>query len=190
MYKGALLCQGCGKPGSEEHRYSRDQLCIPCGKLIQSGRAENHCEKLIHVRDWWHGLLDLRKGPFESLRMLDDWANSVFKAVSISNDYTGPRQVKSVCFMRSQPHGSLHHTIPSELVEPFTKLAEQFQEVVRELNKKFEEAKDLAKAEVEQERDRIYSEGVDKGRSLLFGLNEGTLSLSEFESKLKYNVIK
>lgn len=37
MYEGAAPCPGCGKPGSEKARNSKDGLCYDCEQAIRLG---------------------------------------------------------------------------------------------------------------------------------------------------------
>ena len=41
MYKGKEICQGCRKPGTEQQRFEKDNLCHTCRESLNLGTAIN-----------------------------------------------------------------------------------------------------------------------------------------------------
>jgi len=58
---------------------------------------------------------------------------------------------------------------------------------VYNLRKEIDELPKMSREAVQAEKDRIYNEGIEKGRDLLMQLNGGKITQDDFEKSLNYH---
>jgi hypothetical protein len=182
MYSGKEVCQGCGKPGTKVSRYSKDELCQSCKDTLKLGLAKDVelKEEYTSVSSWPTALPSLDFGDrtlSDLLRgLLDGLHNPSAEATSHLHHPFNPHNI----------HGSQHHTIPARVVEPMKEFFTKIQDLIREIKQEKEGLPKMAKDAIQEEKDRIYNEGVEKGRDLLFQLNQGSITQDDFAKKLTY----
>ena len=178
MYTGKEICQGCKKTGREEKRFHKNDLCEPCKSVLKKGNSiefENNIE-YTQVKDWYNGFNSI---DFED-NSLDTLANRFFE--SLNNKYTKPLSYEST--KRSQPHGSVSYNIPKDIFEHLNNFLNQLNIKISEINKIKEDSKEYARNAVREEKNKIYNEGVEKGRELLFSLNNGSITMEDFDKRI------
>jgi hypothetical protein len=181
-YTGKEICQGCKKSGAENPRHDKNGLCENCKNLLNLGKAKDFelSQKYISVRDWAHGLTSF---DFHD-NTLDKALNEIFKAL---DNKTVPETSGRLDSLRSQPHGSIYYKIPEKVFNPIQDLFRELNQIFIKLRKEKESLPQLAKMEVEKQREDLFNKGVQRGRDLLFGLNAGEISLKDFEERQKIN---
>jgi hypothetical protein len=181
MYEGKEKCQGCNKPGTEASRESKDSLCHSCFNYLELGKSKEIeiQNNYTYIAQFYHALVNiefadgtLNTGLHEVLKSLDNPSAKTNDTIIglIGRYYDNSFRVK----------------IPSDLVEPIKNLFMKLDDIALKLRQDLESLPRLAAEEVYKEKDRIYNEGVSKGRDLLFQLNSGDLSLSDFEKTVHY----
>ncbi len=179
MYTGKEICQGCKKPGTEVPRVDKQSLCKSCNSLLRKGSAVEF-EKSIEytsVRDWVNGFSSIDSEDM----CLDALANSLFRAL----DNKHAEVSKHGDSDRSQPHGGVHYKIPTKVFEPLNLFLREINKKVREIRNIKIEAEKYARQAVEVEKDNIFNEGIAKGRDLLFSLNNGEITVEDFNKRIK-----
>jgi len=182
VYQGKEVCQGCGKPGTEVSRYSKDELCKSCKDIIKLGLAKDIelKEEYTSVSSWPSALPSLDFGD----HTLSDLLRGLLDG--LHNPSAEPTEHLHHPFNPLNIHGSNHHTIPTRVVEPMKEFFSEIQKVVREIKQEKEGLPKMAKEAVQDEKDRIYNEGVERGRDLLFQLNQGSITQDDFANRLNY----
>ena len=179
MYKGKEICQGCGKSGVEKQRWEKDSLCQECKNLLQLGQARDFDNKIeyVGVTDWHNGYQNI--GDVS----LDKFANKILEAL-----HNPTAEIKErINFPRQQYLGQTYYKIPKNTAEPLKQFFLDLNEFARQVKDAKEKAINSANAHILSEKIKIFNEGVDAGKNLLIQLNNGTLTVSDFDKKLPYS---
>jgi len=182
MYTGKEPCQGCGKQGTEAQREQKDKLCFSCKEIYNSGLTsikEQQTEYTV-VRDWVNGFASFGWDEYE----LDSFVNGLMRHL---DNKTAKTEGVGYNTIRAQHLGSVRYKIPKEIAEIALPFFEKLNNEVKGIKQKKEILKLDAKNAVSAEKDRIYNEGINKGRQLLVGLNTGEVSMGDFEKNYSYN---
>lgn len=183
MYKGKEVCQGCKTTGVERTRHNKTDLCGDCKKLIKIGRAQEQEAKFkyVDIRQHYHA--------FSSMDFDDSTLNKFIHELLRSLDCPDAEIVEFMIAIKpSSGDNCGRYKIPQPFVEPLTTFMGHMDKVVRDLRKQKDDLPYLAEKAVREEKTRIYNEGVEKGRDLLFALNSGTITLEQFNEKLNYKI--
>lgn len=188
-YQGKSPCPGCGRTGEQQPRKSKDGLCYDCEKQLGIGRAlakERALERNFYKID------ELRVAhlTWYSVRTpeLDRALRELLKTFSQFDT-----QFASV---ETREHG--HLSTRSDAVTAFDNIvlprvtfeaARAFVLTVMQLSADLEKEKDNYRkelqAELAQQKNDIYNEGVRRGRDLLFQLNSGEITPADFTKNIK-----
>lgn len=182
MYQGKEVCQGCSRPGTEAQRYSKDELCRECTESIKLGRAKEVeiSEEYSEVTSW--------AGSLPSLDFHDNTLSRLLSGLlkGLHNPYAKATSSLSHPFNPLNIHGSDRHRIPTRVVEPMKEFFDKIKTVIKEIREEKESLPKMAQEAVQEEKDRIYNEGIERGRNLLFQLNQGEITETDFAKKLTY----
>lgn len=183
MYKGKEPCQGCGKTGREVSRYSKNQLCPPCMDSLKLGRVREYEEKFQYVS------LNQHYFAFHTPKTEINLNTTVHKFLKSLD--TGERMGKYVEDIKySWGSNREAFSIPKPLYEPLKQFFNEMEAYLREYADKVEAESSKfyydRKKILQEERDKIYNEGVEMGRNLLMQLESGGLSMEDFAKNLSY----
>lgn len=183
IYKGKDVCQGCGKSGAEVPRISKDELCRSCNDILKLGLSKDIelKQEYIRVSSWPTFLPQIDSDDYALSTLLRELLEG------LHNPYAKHTQILHHPFNRANPHGSNLHTIPSTVVEPMKEFFDKIQNVIIDIRKEKENIPKLVKEAVQEEKNKIYNEGIQIGRNLLFQLNEGSITQEDFIKKAEYN---
>jgi hypothetical protein len=179
-YKGKEPCQGCGMPGSQVQRYDKNSLCLHCESARKRGLSRDQEDKLtykslvIHVHAW----RDNEIGD-KIVAMLRQMHNEHAECHGSDHVFDGTGYQGSNVW-----RFSVDARIVPAVREILKIVNTRWYEMKKETEDLPKQAADLAN----QERTKIFNEGVQHGKQLLVQLNSGHLSLSDFEKDIKsYN---
>jgi len=178
MYTGKEICQGCKKTGEAVPRPNKNSLCITCDSALKEGLSidfENKIEYSL-VRDWHNGYTSFGMDN----NLLDTLANELLSSLHNTN----AKISNQISFSRSQCHGSVHYNIPTKIASSLNKFLDELNVEVRKIKMIKDDAEREARQAVSVEKNRIFNEGVEKGRELLFSLNNGDLTMDDFSKKI------
>lgn len=189
IYKGTAPCPGCGRTGEEVARSSKESLCYDCIDTLKIGRTivkERNLDRKCFLMDdlttgfmTWYQIRD--KDIDKSLRELL-WTFSQFdsryavgycRQASMLAGYAGSGTSYD-CFV-----------LPKVTFEAARKLCHAIKDAVDELNRERDNYKNELDKKLNEERNRIYNDGVAHGRNLLMQLNSGEISVSDFQKPVK-----
>jgi len=181
-YSGKEPCPGCKKPGNENSRDSKNSLCWSCDKIYKLGQAKDKelSEEYVRVTSWPNNMASFN---FDD-RSLGNFLGRFLKIMD--NPNAKYEETIRQPFHKHNIHGSRSHIIPKKLVEPLTEFFEEMNKFVYDLKEESENIPKKAREAVQEEKDRIYNEGIDKGRDLLMQLNGGDITQKDFEDNLTY----
>jgi len=182
IYQGKEVCQGCRKPGTEVPRYSKDELCKSCSEILKLGLAKDfkNKEEYTSVSSWPTSLPSLDFGD----RTLSDLLRGLLDG--LHNPHAESTGNLFHPFNSPNIHGSVNHKIPTRVVEPMKEFFEKIQTIIKEIKQEKDGLPNMAKEAVQEEKNRIYNEGIEKGRDLLFQLNQGSITQEDFAKNLYY----
>lgn len=176
-YQGKEPCQGCGMPGHQVSRHEKNSLCEPCKAARKRGLSREHEDKLIYtaLRIHVHAWRDTEIGD-KIVDMLR----------GIHNEHAS---LESTTFIK---HLDGYEGDNVRWFHVDKRIAPAVQEILNVVNRRWREVEkernDMQKQAVElanQERTKIFNEGVQHGRQLLIQLNNGTISLTDFEKDIQ-----
>ena len=191
IYKGKEPCQGCGKPGSEKHRWYKDRLCSDCQIIFDKFKAsevEATTMKYVRVSKPRHGVFDISSRGKINLSLSNMFVDSVL--IGFNNPNAKPQEHKEG---GTNKLGSLsggyyeRYIIPEIVFNSLKRAVVVIEEAVKEIREQQDAAFVAVNTQLEKERDKIYNAGIEKGRSLLFQLNSGDISANEFNNNYSYN---
>lgn len=179
-YEGKEPCQGCGKPGSEMSRAKKDSLCSICRKMLERGKAVTNMEEIdesyIQIFQHHHAF----HGD-ETNRLCHEIL-SIFHNGNIQN---APYWDHNRTLKEAWGSNGKHYTIPKKLFEPLKTFFANLEKTFDQIGEKEKAIPENARKAVAKEKNKIFNEGVQKGRDLLVALNAGKITLAEFEKDIQ-----
>lgn len=175
MYTGKETCQGCGRPGDEAPRSEKNKLCTQCKDELTIGRGVKRKKDIAsgcaYVFQHYHAF---RTTELNHL---------VHKILSALHNDNAETEGSIVNLKYSSGSNGKYYKIPLEAFEPLKEFFLAIDKAAEELA-----PDNIAKAVKEatrNERNKIYNEGVEHGRNLLFALNDGTITPADFAKDVK-----
>lgn len=181
-YTGKEVCQGCKISGSDAPRNNKNDLCHKCSEILKIGKSSDKESSIKYtlVKDWNNGFNHINWDD----KCLDTLANNLLRA--LDNNYANTKH--EISTKRAQYLGHKYYKIPEGVAEALNEFLNSLDKEIAAIRKKYKDADEHASTAVDiavsKERDKIYQEGIDKGKSLLIQLNSGQVTMSEFENKL------
>ena len=175
-YTGKEVCQGCQAPGSEKQRRNKNDLCYDCENLLNLGKVSQHNQSIkrtsikaaFHLFAGHHGGLN---------KLFADLLESMSNPHEKCNSYP----VKTILDRDSSRTNGISYNIDSNVIEPLIAVAVEIDKLCWDMYRKERDLPKLAAEQVQIERDRIFNEGIAKGRELLQQLNSGLITLQDFD---------
>jgi len=175
MYKGKEICQGCEITGTENPRLKKEGLCESCKQFLETGKASKiyteikytnvflhyHAYYTQHVSDFAHSLLDVLQNPTAK------YAGGYNDLAERYNGCNGKRYI-----------------IDEKLLLPLRQFFKELDSNEIEFKNKIENLPKIVGEAIKDEKNKIFNEGVEKGRELLFSLNNGDLTMDDFSKKI------
>ena len=177
-YTGDAKCAGCGRTGKEKPRIYKDWLCDSCKRLLALGKAKDVELKIEYT---------CIKQHYYAYR--NDRVNSLaHKLLSALNNPHAP--YKGYAVLKEQyGNNEQHYVINLKLVDPMRDFFNELDAYSSELKDAYDNLDKNAKLSLEQEKDRIYNEGIAKGRDMLGQLNRGEITLEQLSATKKYGAL-
>jgi len=186
MYKGKEPCQGCGRPGTEKFRYDKNCLCRDCQEIYDKYKAseiEGTTMEYVCLRTYRFGQMDISsRGMNTRLSLSNYLVNRILEG--FNNKHAKYQENVSINYMSSGQ--TERFIIPRVIYKALVGLIGNIREAVDEIREQQDAAFVATRTMIEQERTKIYNEGVEHGRKLLVQLNSGEITMKEFESKQVY----
>ena len=178
-YTGNEPCPGCGHPASERWRPSKMDVCMVCRERLRLGE---NIEKYISQQEDYvrfsHHIYAYRNDEVSKL------SHELFSSVNSQ----AMKSTHEYPITGASGSNNKMYCIPKKLYdwarEWFSNLDKRLLEIKKEedqLPSKIELAIQFA---VNQERNKIFNEGVNYGRSLLVQLNSGEITMDKFNEKI------
>lgn len=178
-YTGKEVCQGCKKPGTQSERMNKDELCKSCKSYLELGTSKEVelSKNYIYVSQFYHALSSVEFGD----RCLNTCLLDVLESLNNKN----AQYKESLLGLVGEQGGSASLVVrmPQEFIKPIQILFTKLDGYVKKLRKDIDNLPITAKSEVAKEKNSIYNEGIEEGKKLLIGLNNGTVSLHDFEQE-------
>jgi len=173
-YEGDKPCPGCGKPGTEIARVSKDALCPTCRRLLDKAKVcelepREYSRVIVKWYSFYHSPLNMAVGDFLNKISLKEAKNIPI----VGNFHLGKgcAVTASDCYY-----------IPRFVALALDDLIKALQEEGKQLRTATDELPKKAAEEVRKEKQRYFEEGVKYGRQLLTQLNRGEISLKDFDA--------
>jgi len=179
-YDGKEPCQGCGTPGSEKRRRGKNQLCPDCKNIMEAGKRVLHLESVEYIRIRHH------INTYDS-KWLNVFSHAILELLHVPNVTNDCFNPKGWHVLKSTWGDNVKdYDVPARFFEPLQKLFLELDDTLKDLRAREEEIPRKAREEVNKEYDRIFMEGIKKGRNLLLQLNKNEVSLKDFERNYGY----
>lgn len=182
-YDGPVPCQGCGRPTTLVTRLTRDCLCKDCQRrmelgaqvekdltLTEFGTIEEFVHTMLPHRFTWNSRIEYAMVDF-------------FRAFNCPSGLYSSGQHRLLKI--NYDYNTHHIVLPKFLVDAASALCQVFHEEGNNVEEQRRNLRSEAQQQLNDERNRIYNEGVAYGRKLLFQLNNNEVSLKEFEADVK-----
>ena len=189
VYKGNKPCPGCGRTGADNPRMSKDGLCLDCTEHLDIGR------QLCKERGLERGRFNLDELTTGFMtwyqihnKEIDGCLRDLLRTFSqFDKKYAGEYCRQDTMLAGYAGCGTSHDdfVIPKVTFEAAKKLCHAIEDAVGELNREREAYKKRLDAELAEQKNDIYNEGVAHGRNLLFQLNNGEITPDDFTKRIK-----
>lgn len=175
-YKGKEPCQGCGRTGEEVPRREKNTLCEECSEYLRLGKQNEKIVGAIHymgIRVQWY---KFHRNDLNSI---------LFKFLDNVNNPDAPQaggwlQTKSTGVTACE-----FYNVPKVLAEPMVTMLDELDEFGRKLYDYEKKLKEENERTLNKERNRIFNDGVEHGRNLLFQLNRGEITAEDINREIK-----
>lgn len=189
IYKGDKPCPGCGRSGTEVPRLSKDGLCSECTEYLNIGRQfckERDLERRLFLLD------ELTTGYVTWYQIRNKEIDGCLRELLRTFSQFDRRYAGGYCRQETMLAGdagcgtsSDEFVLPKVTFEAAKKLCHAVEDAVGELNREREAYKKRLDAELAEQKNDIYNEGVQYGRNLLFQLNRGEITVDELNKRIK-----
>ncbi len=190
LYDKSAPCPGCGRTGVEAPRVSKDSLCYDCAMALKIGRAivkERQLDRNFYKMD------DLRVGLMTwytiPIRSVEDALDELLKTFSqFERTNVSIKEGLAASQLAGNTNAITSHDsfiLPDITFNAAKKLCKALKDVCEELNRDHDNYKKELDAKLNEERNRIYNEGVAHGRNILFQLNNGEITAADINKEIK-----
>lgn len=187
-YTGKVPCPGCGRTGEEHARDSKDGLCRDCQAELEIGRAL--CKERDLKRNWYQ-MDELCGGRLTFHSIHNSELHERLKTLlGTFSEFQLANVGKWVDISRSEAtSGKDLFVLPEKTAEAAKELTESLYKIAWELDEDKRTYQDRLKkeaaAELAEQKNQIYNEGISYGRNLLMQLNNNEISADEFTRPVK-----
>ena len=195
-YEGNAPCPGCGRPGSEKARDSKDSLCYDCINMLEIGHAI--CKERDLARNWYK-MDDLRLADMTWYTIpINEVAyalKNLLKTFSQFDEkyasYKGNYSEHLLAGRFEATTGRDTFVLPEVTFKAAQELCNSLKDACEQLNFDRNNYHSELNLELAKQKDEIYNEGVKCGRNLLLQLNSGEITIDEFSKRInKYSIDK
>lgn len=173
-YEGDKPCPGCGRPGKEIARVSKDGLCPQCKRLLEKARiAEIEPRAYSRVLVTWYSFF---------YPPLNTAVDNFLQEISMEEAKCLPFEGQFHLGSKSAITAKDTYYIPRFVAKPLEGLINALMEEGAKLRQLEWDLPKKAEEEVAKEKQRYFAEGVAHGRQLLIQLNRGEISLQDFNA--------
>lgn len=185
MYKGNDICPGCRVPGTEKYREAKNELCNECKTSLKVGKsfeALQEKEKHIRMNVRWYSLDFFNRDNGGEL--IDKAFRSLFKTLDVGGLSRGHSKNLT---QGSATTASETYTIREDIYESLLLIVGALNTQQSDFREKTKSYQDVLNKEYRDKKNDIYNDGIIKGRELLFSLNNGDITMDDFNKKvIKY----
>ena len=181
MYKGNDTCPGCNISGAQKPRQSKTSNCRDCDNAIKIGTsilALQEKEKYINMNVRWYSLRFFNDGNGGEL--LEKSFSDLFRTLSVDNMGEAYLDLTKGSATTASAKYSIRKDIYEKLLEVVGSLEKQQSDFKIEVNTYRKAIDD----EFKEKKNDIYNDGLEKGRELLFSLNNGSITMDDFSKKI------
>lgn len=189
-YEGPAPCPGCGRTGEQVARRAKDALCHDCEEQLRIGRAiarERQLERnyyrlddLIIAEMTWY-TIPINEISRKVCRLLSTFSEFDSKnAVSIGT--VRDRQLAGrldACTVRD------YFVLPRVIFDAAKDLCQALKDACWDLQEQRRNYQKELDAQLAEQKNEIFNQGVARGRNLLMQLNRGEITIQEFEATQK-----
>lgn len=188
-YEGSAPCPGCGRTGEQVARKAKDALCHDCQEQLRIGRAiaqerqlERHYYKmddLIVAEPTWYTI------PIDEI---DKKLRNLLRTFSVFDS----RNASYASGNERCLAGRLEATtardafvLPRVTLDAAKELCGALKDACWDLKEQRENYRKELDAQLADQKNEIFNQGVARGRNLLLQLNSGEITLQEFQAVQK-----
>jgi hypothetical protein len=190
LYKGNAPCLGCGRTGEERPRYSKDSLCPDCQAALEIGKTivkEKELDRKFYSMDelmtanmTWYAI---------PVQEIDNALRKLLHTFSQFDTryakWKGGTQDTYLAGHAGCGTANDRFCIPTITFDAAKELCQTIKDAAWELKSKTEKYREELQAELASEKDRIFNEGVEKGRNILMQLNNNEITPDQFIKLIK-----
>lgn len=188
-YKGLSPCPGCGRTGEQVARKAKDALCHDCEEQLRIGRAiarERQLERnyyklddLIIAEMTWYTIpvAEIDKKLRNLLRTFSVFDSRNANYASVNERCLAGRFEATT--------GRDQFVLPRVTLDAAKELCEALKDACRDLKEQRENYRKELNAQLAEQKDEIFNQGVARGRNLLLQLNRGEITIQQFEATQK-----
>ncbi len=182
MYTGKEVCQGCNISGESQPRNSKNSLCDNCENNLLLGKelkSDFKPEDYTNVATTWYKL-----EFFNSKHHGADIEKSFYALMDLLNRNVPARGGRIELNQMEATTAAKRVIMRKEYAIAIKSLVDVLQLQQADLRKNLADIELQRKEVIKNERNKIYAEGVDYGKSLLIRLNNGEITMTDFEKDI------
>lgn len=183
-YEGPAPCPGCGRTGEQVARKAKDALCHDCEEQLSIGRAISQerqldrnyyrLDDLISAEMTWYNI------PINEIEKKVSNLLRTFSAFDTrrAGGPRGQQLIGRTCATTARNY----FVLPVVTFEAAKELCEALKDACWDLKEQRENYRKELDAQLADQKNEIFNQGVSRGRDLLRQLNRGEISLQEFQA--------
>lgn len=186
-YEGPAPCPGCGRTGEQVARKAKDALCHDCEEQLRIGRAiaqERQLERNFYrLEDLMTAQMTWYTIPIREIEMKVCNILRTFSAFDVRHaGYTSNQQLVGRFDAVTARHNIV---LPVVTYEAAKDLCEALKDACWDLKEQRKNYQKELDAQLAEQKNEIFNQGVARGRNLLLQLNRGEITIQEFEATQK-----
>lgn len=188
-YEGSAPCPGCGRTGEQVARKAKDALCHDCQEQLHIGRAiaqerqlERHyyrLEDIIVAELTWYTI---------PVAEIDKKLRNLLRTFSVFDSRNAsyiPSNEGCLAGRIEATTARDRFVLPRVTLDAAKELCGALKDACWDLKEQRENYRKELDAQLADQKNEIFNQGVARGRNLLLQLNSGEITLQEFQAVQK-----
>lgn len=188
-YNGQAPCPGCGRTGEQVARKAKDALCHDCEEQLRIGRAiarDRQLERnyyrlddLIIAKMTWYTI---------QVEEIDKKLRNLLRTFSVFDARNASYIPSHEACLAGRIEAVTAHdcfVLPRVTLDAAKELCGALKDACWDLKKQRENYRKELDAQLADQKNEIFNQGVARGRNLLLQLNRGEISIDTFQAVVK-----
>lgn len=182
MYHGTEPCAGCGKTGKEVPRMNKNEMCRGCKDIYNLGKE---LKKDFRPKDYAAAIVTWYKLQYFNADrrgdLIEDGFVELLKVLQCKNV---PYSEQIDLTKREATTHADWYIVRKEVAKALKKITSALEAQQADYSDAMKEVEKMKIKVANEERNKLFNEGVEHGKKMLFHLNDGSMSMEDFNKPI------